>query len=129
MVAPLLCLFCLFLFGCDFRLHRFYQLCEIFLALLPRGSVDIFGDSFPVHARGKSALVEVVVYHRHATRTGLAYLALIRLKFRFCRLIGCFTLSLALSVAFGSGMGVSAPAISRSILAAACCCIASVIWL
>ena len=34
-----------------------------------------------------------------------------------------------LHVAFGSGMGVSAPAISRSILAAACCCIVSVIWL
>ncbi len=35
----------------------------------------------------------MVVYHRHATRSGLAYLALIRLKFRLCRLIGCFTVT------------------------------------
>ena len=42
------------------------------------------------------------------------------------RLLHC---QLTLFVAFGSGMGVSAPAISRSILAAACCCIVSVIWL
>ena len=37
-----------------------------FLAHFPRGGADIFGDSFPVHARGEPALVEMVVYHRHA---------------------------------------------------------------
>ena len=36
---------------------------------------------------------------------------------------------IGLSAWVGAGMGVSAPAISRSILAAACCCIVSVIWL
>ena len=83
-----------FLSRLNFR-NLLFHLCnqhlELFLALLPRGSVDIFGDSFAVHARGESALVQVVVYHRHATRTGLAYLALIRLKFRLYRLIVRFT--------------------------------------
>ena len=58
----------------DFRnlfLHFCNQHLELFLALLPRGSVDVLCDSFPVHARGEPALIEVVVYHRHATRTGL----------------------------------------------------------
>lgn len=32
----------------------------------------------------------MVVYHRHATCAGLAYLALVRFKFRLCRLIVCF---------------------------------------
>ena len=92
-VSPLFCV-CL-----DFRnllFHLRNQHLELFLALLPRGSVDILGDSFSVHAWGEPVLVEVVVYHRHATRTGLAYLAadrLVRLKFRLCRLIVRFTVT------------------------------------
>lgn len=99
-----LCVLHLLFHDCDFRFHRFYQLCQLFLALLPRGGVDIFGNSFPVNSWGESALVQVVVDHRHATSAGLAYLALIRLKFRFYRLIGCITVAcLVRCVRLGNG--------------------------
>ena len=81
----LLCLFCLFLFGCNFRFHGFDQLCELFLAFLSCLGVYILGYAFAAHSRHEPPLVEVVVYHRHASRAALAYLALVRLKFLLWR--------------------------------------------
>ena len=71
--------FC-FLFR-DFRFHRFYQLCELFLAFLSRLGIDILGYAFAVDSRCEPPLVEEVVYHGDASRATLAYLALVGLKF------------------------------------------------
>ena len=122
-----LCLFCLFLFGCNFDFHGFYQLCQLFLAFLSCLGVDILGYAFAVNSWREPPLVEVVVYHRHATRATLSYLGFIRLKNRFCGVfVAWFVTTLG-----GGGSGISAfvPPISRSIRTAACCCIVSVIWL
>ena len=89
MWSPLsLCLFRLFLLSCDFRFHRFYQLGELFLAFLSCLGVDILGDAFTVYSRCEPSFVLVVVYHRHTSRATLAYLALVRLKFRLRRGVG-----------------------------------------
>ena len=82
MVAPLsLCFLCLFFHLCDLRFHGFDQLCEFFLAFLSCLCVDILGDAFSVDSWREPSFVEVVVYHRHASRATLAYLALVGLKF------------------------------------------------
>ena len=65
--SPLsLCLFCLFLFGCDFRFHRFYKLSELFLAFLSCLGIYVLGDAFAIHSRREPPLVEVVIYHSDA---------------------------------------------------------------
>ena len=74
---------CLFHLG-DFRFHGFDQLCELFLTFLSCFCVHILGYAFAVNSRCEPSFVEVVVYHRHASRTTLSYLGLIRLKNRFC---------------------------------------------
>lgn len=77
-----LCLFYLFLFGCDFRFHRFYQFSELFFAFLARFRVDIV--AFPL-AVGIGwcvpSLVEVVVNHGDTARPGLSYFGLVRREF------------------------------------------------
>ena len=65
----------------DFRFHGFYQLCELFFAFLSCLGVYVFGYAFAVHSRCEPSFVEMVVYHRHASRATLAYLALVGLKF------------------------------------------------
>ena len=82
MVAPLsLCVLrCFFHLG-DFRFHSFYQLGELFLAFLSCLGVYVFGYAFAVDSRCEPPLVEVVVYHGDASRSTLAYLALVGLKF------------------------------------------------
>ena len=69
---------------CDFRFHGFYQLCELFLAFLSCLGVYVLGDAFAVDSWREPPLVEVVIYHSNASCAGLAYLALVRLKFRLC---------------------------------------------
>ena len=126
--SPLsLCLFCLFLFGCDFRFHRFYKLSELFLAFLSCLGVHIFRDALAVDSWREPPLVEVVIYHSDASRTGLANLALVRLKNRFCGVL----LGQGLLTLLGgcSGNGAFVPPISRSMRTAACCCMVSVTWL
>ena len=81
-VAPLLRLRVRRLFHLsDFRFNRFYQLCELFLAFLSCLGVYVLGYAFTAHSRREPPLVEVVVYHRHATRTTLSYLRCVGLKF------------------------------------------------
>ena len=53
-----LCLFCLFLFCCDFRFHGFYQLCELVLALFSCLGVDIFGYAFAADSRHESSFID-----------------------------------------------------------------------
>ena len=60
----------------------------LFLIFLTRGGVNILGYAFAVESWREPLFVEVVVYHRHATRAGLTYLALVRLKFRLRRSVG-----------------------------------------
>ena len=79
-----LCVRLLFLHLSDFRFHRFYQLGELFLTFLSCLGVYVLGDAFTVHSRREPTFVEVGVYHRHATRSTLSYLGLVRLKNRFC---------------------------------------------
>ena len=80
--SPLsLCLFCLFLFVCDLRFHLLYKLCELFLAFLSCFGIYVLGYAFTVDSRREPPLVEVVVYHCHATGAALAYLAFVGLKF------------------------------------------------
>ena len=82
MVSPLsLCVLCCLFHLCDLRFHGFYQLGEVFLAFLSCLGVDILGDAFAVDSRREPSFVEAVVYHRHASRATLAYLALVGLKF------------------------------------------------
>ena len=89
--SPLsLCLFRFFLFGCDFGFHGFDQLGELFLAFLSCLGVYVLGDAFAVDSRREPTFVEVVVYHRHATRSTLSYLGLVRLKNRFCGVFGAW---------------------------------------
>ena len=81
-VAPLsLCVLRLLFHLRNFGFHRLYQLRELFLAFLSCLCVDILGDAFAVDSWRKPSFVEVVVYHRHASRATLAYLALVGLKF------------------------------------------------
>ena len=77
----LLCVLRLFFYLSDFRFHGFYQLSKLFLTFLSCLCVDILGDAFAIHSRCEPSLVEVVVYHGDASRTALAYLALVGLKF------------------------------------------------
>ena len=65
----------------DLGFHFYDQLCELFFAVLSCLGVDILGYAFTVDSRREPPLVEVVVYHRHASRATLAYLALVGLKF------------------------------------------------
>ena len=85
MVSPIsLCVLrCLFHLR-NFRFHCFYQLCELFLAFFSCLGVHVPRDALAVHSRREPPLVEVVVYHRHATGAALPYLGLVRLKKRFC---------------------------------------------
>ena len=68
-----LCVLCCLFHLSDFRFHGFDQLCELFFAFLSCLGIDILGDAFTVDSRCEPSLVEVVVYHRHATRTTLSY--------------------------------------------------------
>ena len=77
-----LCVLRLFFHLCDFRFRGFDQLCELFLAFLSCLGVYVFGYAFTVDSRREPPFVEVVVYHRHASRATLAYLALVDLKIR-----------------------------------------------
>ena len=72
----------------NFRFHGFYQLSELFLAFLSCLGVYVLGYAFTVDSRCEPTFVEVVVYHRHATRATLSYLGLVRLKNRFCGVFG-----------------------------------------
>ena len=86
MVAPLsLCVFRLFFHLRDFRFHGFDQLGELFLAFFTCLGIHVPRDAFAVNSRCESSLVQVVVYHRHATGATLAYLALVGLKFLLWR--------------------------------------------
>ena len=60
---------------CDLRFCRLYQLCELFLTFLSCVCVHVSRDAFSVDSRREPPLVEVVVYHRHATRAGSVYLS------------------------------------------------------
>ena len=85
-VAPLsLCVLCYLFHLRNFRFHRLYQLGELFLAFFSCLGVDILGYAFAVDSWGEPSFVEMVVYHRHATRATLAYLALVGLKFLLWR--------------------------------------------
>lgn len=68
----------------DLGFHRLYQFCELFLAFLSCLCVHVFGYAFAVDSWCEPPLVEVVVYHGDASRTGLTDLALVWLKFRLC---------------------------------------------
>ena len=112
---------------CDFRFHRLYQLCELFLAFLSCLGIDILRDAFAVHSRCEPSFVKVVVYHRHASRATLSYLWLIRLKNRFCGVFrGLFVTYLGRRC-FGHfcvcTADLSVDPHRR------CCCMVSVIWL
>ena len=89
-----LCLFYLFLFGCDFRFHRFYQFSELFFAFLSR--LGIYIMAFPL-AVGVGwcvpSLVEVVVNHGDTTRPGLSYFGLVRREFDRGGIFPCRRLS------------------------------------
>ena len=64
-------------FSLDLRYHR----CEFLLTFFSRLSIDIVSFALSVGAsRAVSALVEVVVYHRHTARAGFATFGLVRLE-------------------------------------------------
>ena len=72
----------LFLLRFDFRLHFRNQHRELGFTFFPCLCVDITRDTLAVGVgRREPPLVEVVVFHGDATCAGLAYLALVRLKF------------------------------------------------
>ena len=132
-VSPLsLCALRLLFHLCDFRFHRFDQLCELFLAFLSCGGIDVSRDVLAISVGGREpSFVEVVVDHRHATCATLAYLALVGLNFLPRRsFFGGVLLALGGStLCVNSGICASVPPISHSILSAAYCCIVSVMWL
>ena len=72
-LCALCVLCCLFLLGCYFGFHGFDQLYKLFLAFLSCLGVDILGYAFAVDSRCESSFIQVVVYHRHATRITLSY--------------------------------------------------------
>ena len=89
MVSPLsLCILRLLFHLCDFCFHRFYQLCELFLAFLSCPCVHILGYAFAVDSRCEPSFIEMVVYHRHASRATLSYLRSVRIKNRLCGVFG-----------------------------------------
>ena len=61
--------------------HLRNQNIKFFLTFFPCSSVNVFGNSLAVHARRESALVEMVIYDGDASRSRLAVLAPVRLKF------------------------------------------------